>query len=107
MTVDALLTRERELLEADPIALIRKGYLKIRDKAASLVPLVLNSTQNKILDLIQGRRRQGRPAFIFVLKARQLGVQSPARQACRRSKFPERPLDIQVQFREPPRRETT
>lgn len=70
--------KERECLEADPIALIRGGYLKIRDKAANLVPFTLNSTQKKIIDKIQERRRAGRPVFVFVLKARQLGISTLA-----------------------------
>ena len=74
LTDAEVIAKEKELFEADPIGLIRAGYLEIRDKDANLVPLLLNSTQLKINEKIQARRRQGRPVFIFVLKARQLGV---------------------------------
>ena len=69
---------EKKVFEADPIALIKAGFMKIRDKAANLVPFTLNSTQKKVVDKIQDRRRQGRPVFIFVLKARQLGISTLA-----------------------------
>jgi len=72
--IEKLLWREKELFEADPVGLLKRGYLMIRDKDANLIPLVLNSTQQKIVDALQARRRLGRPVFLFVLKARQLGV---------------------------------
>ena len=75
---DEVIAREREAFEADPMGLIKAGYLKIRDKSAMLVPLSENSTQRRINEAIQRRRRQGRPAFILVLKARQLGVSTDA-----------------------------
>ena len=78
LTDQEVILRQREAFEADPIALIKAGYLRIRDKAANLVRFELNSTQSKILEKIQERRRQERPAFIFVLKARQLGVSTLA-----------------------------
>lgn len=74
LTDQEVIEREREAFEADPIGLIKAGYLKIRDKEANLVPLTLNSTQMKIVDKIQARRKLERPVFLFVLKARQLGV---------------------------------
>lgn len=77
-TVEEVIAREKEAFEADPIGLIRAGYLEIRDKEANLVPLVPNSTQKKILDVIQNCRRQERPTFLFILKARQLGVSTLA-----------------------------
>jgi hypothetical protein len=73
-----VIDRERAAFEADPIGLIKAGYLKIRDKEANLVSLVLNSTQIKIIDKIQERRRLGRPIFLFILKARQLGISTLA-----------------------------
>ena len=74
----ALMEKEKCVFEADPIGLIRGGYFKIRNKAAELIPFIQNSTQKKIVDLIQGRRIKERPAMIFVLKARQLGVSTLA-----------------------------
>lgn len=74
LTDQEVMDRERAAFEADPIGLIKAGYLEIRDKDANLVPLVPNSTQKRIEEKIQERRRQGRPVFILILKARQLGV---------------------------------
>lgn len=73
-----IIEKEQRAFEADPIALIRAGYLKIRDKAGNLVPFILNSTQKKVIDKIQERRKQSRPIFMFVLKARQLGISTLA-----------------------------
>jgi len=73
-----VIAKEKFAFQADPVGLIKAGYLKIRDKSANLVPLVLNSTQKKILDKIQERRRAGRPVFLYILKARQLGVSTLA-----------------------------
>lgn len=68
------LEREKEMLEADPIAMIRAGYLEIRDKEGNMEPLVPNSSQARFLDTIQAQRKKHRPVFIFILKARQLGM---------------------------------
>jgi hypothetical protein len=73
-STEQLLNREKEFFEADPVGLVKSGYLMIRNKDGDLVPLVLNSTQLKIVEAVQDRRRKGRPALIFVIKARQLGV---------------------------------
>ena len=78
MTPQEVMEKEKTLFEADPMGLIRGKYLKIRNKAAELVPLEENSTQKKINDFIQKRRIQERPAMIVVLKARQLGVSTDA-----------------------------
>ena len=74
MTPQEVIAREKTLLEADPIILIKGGYIKIRNKASELVTFTLNSTQKKLTDLLQRRRLQQRPVFLFVLKARQMGV---------------------------------
>ena len=74
LNVEEILAREKKSFSADPPGLIKAGYLKIRDKSANFVPLKLNSTQLKINDKIQDRRRRGLPAKVLVLKARQLGV---------------------------------
>lgn len=78
LTDEEVIARERTAFEADPIGLIKAGYLKIRNKDASLVPLIMNSTQLLINEKIQARRRLGRPAFVLILKARQLGVSTYA-----------------------------
>lgn len=73
-STEDLLAKEKSIFEADPIGLIRRKYLFIRDRDGELTPLVPNSTQEKILAKIQERRREQRPVFMVVLKARQLGV---------------------------------
>jgi hypothetical protein len=78
LTDQEVIQREKEAFEADPIGLIKAGYLKIRNKAANLVPFTLNSTQRRAIEKIQGRRRQQRPVFLFVLKARQVGISTLA-----------------------------
>ena len=78
MTPQEVMAEEKRVFEADPMGLIRGKYLKIRNKAAELVPLIENSTQKIINDKIQGRRMKGRPAMVIILKARQLGVSTDA-----------------------------
>lgn len=78
MTDQEVIERQRTAFESDPIGIIKSEYLKIRDKAGNLVPFVMNSTQKKIIDKIQARRKEQRPVFIFVLKARQLGISTLA-----------------------------
>jgi hypothetical protein len=79
ITQEQVIAREKMLLEADPIGLIKGGYLRIRDKKTEdIIPFVLNTTQNRIVDLIQKKRLQDLPVFLFVLKARQMGVSTLA-----------------------------
>jgi hypothetical protein len=78
VTPQEAIQEEKRIFEADPMLLVKGGYLKIRNKSAELVPLTENSTQKKINDLIQDRRRKGRTAMVLVLKARQLGVSTDA-----------------------------
>jgi hypothetical protein len=78
LTDEEVIAREKEAFNLDPIALIKIGYLKIRDKESNLVPFKPNSSQNRILEKIQERRRAGRPANIIVLKSRQVGVSTVA-----------------------------
>lgn len=73
-SVKDLLRKEKDIIEADPIVVIKRGYLTIRNKDADLVPLIPNSTQLRFLDTIQRQRRKGRPTFIYVIKARQVGI---------------------------------
>lgn len=77
-SVRELLQKEKELYEADPIGMIKRGFLMIRDKDANLSPLVPNSTQARFIETIQAKRRKGQPTFIFAVKARQLGVSTIA-----------------------------
>jgi hypothetical protein len=58
----------------DPFWLIEHGYLWIKTKDGELIPLELNPTQKKILAQIRQLMAEGKPARIWVLKARQTGV---------------------------------
>lgn len=77
-TVAENLQYEKELFEADPIGMIRRGFLEIRTGESEPVPLVPNSTQEKIIRTVQDRRKKELPVFLFILKARQLGVSTLA-----------------------------
>ena len=67
--------KEKEAFEADPIGLIKAGYLWIKTKSGDLIPWKhLWSTQKKIIDTIQCQLRKGVPVRIVILKARQLGT---------------------------------
>lgn len=48
-------------------------YLKIKNKAAKIVPFVLNQPQAKLYDAIKSQAEQGKPQRLIVLKARQMG----------------------------------
>lgn len=71
---DHVRMKEQKLFEADPVGLLKAGYLWIKDNDGNLRPLTLNSTQKKLVDTIQDKRRQGLPVRIVILKARQLGT---------------------------------
>ncbi len=70
----AALIHEREMMKADPLGLIRGGYLRIKTKDMDIIPFMPNSSQNRILDAIQKARKAHKPVRIAVLKARQMGV---------------------------------
>lgn len=78
----AALIHERELFKADPIGLIKGGYLRIKTKDASgneeLAPFMPNSSQLRTLDIIQSQRRAKQPIRIVVLKSRQMGTSTLA-----------------------------
>jgi hypothetical protein len=78
LTDAEIFAKEIDVFETDPMALVKSGYLKIRDKSANLVSFTLNSTQKMIVEKIQKRRAKNRPVFLFVLKARQLGISTLA-----------------------------
>ncbi|MEG2938606.1 MAG: hypothetical protein RR829_00115 [Oscillospiraceae bacterium] len=50
-----------------------ESQLRIKDKKAQLIPFRLNEAQNKLYEVIKSRHRQGKPARIIILKARQMG----------------------------------
>lgn len=68
------LLKERELLKADPIAIIKGGYLRIKDKSGNLMSFRPNKVQATVLEAIQSRRRARLPVRIAILKGRQFGV---------------------------------
>ena len=51
-----------------------KKYLKIKDKFAKIVPLILNKAQEIVLSKIEDQIRRGVPIRLLVLKARQKGI---------------------------------
>lgn len=65
---------EQKGFEADPVALLKGGYLTIKTKDGDLLPFKPNSTQKKLLDVVQRQRKLGLPVRICILKARQLGT---------------------------------
>lgn len=65
---------EKKMLEADPVAILKLGYLKIKTKEGDLVPFELNSSQARIVEAIQAQRRLGLPVRIVILKSRQMGT---------------------------------
>lgn len=68
------LKKEAELLKADPVGLIRGGYLRIKDKEGNLIQFLPNKVQNRILDIIQVQRKRRLPVRLLILKGRQFGV---------------------------------
>ena len=52
--------------------------LKIRDKDAKVVPLLLNGPQKKLYDALAAQNRAGKPMRAIVLKARQMGFSTLA-----------------------------
>lgn len=48
-------------------------FLKIRDKNASLISLILNPPQMRLYEIFREQWKQGKPVRIIILKARQMG----------------------------------
>lgn len=48
-------------------------FVKIRDKDANIVPLILNTAQRRLLALVLKLERQNVPIRVVILKARQMG----------------------------------
>ena len=61
----------RELLYSLPDALFRR--LLIRNKGSALEPLILNTGQRRLLEVVRKQREAGQPVRIVLLKARQFG----------------------------------
>jgi hypothetical protein len=51
-----------------------ESFLKIRNKEANIVPLVLNRGQRYVMDIVEQDIRDNRPMRYIVLKARQMGI---------------------------------
>jgi hypothetical protein len=51
-----------------------EAHLKIKNKKARIVPLILNKPQLKLYAALQGQHRQRKPQRAIVLKARQEGI---------------------------------
>lgn len=47
--------------------------LKIKKKSGEISPLIFNRAQQKLYDVVQAQRSQGKPVRVIILKARQLG----------------------------------
>lgn len=71
---EQILKDEKLMVERNPLNLIEYEYLKIKTKEGKLIPLKNNKAQNLLFKLIKDRRKQGKPCFIWILKARQEGV---------------------------------
>ena len=48
-------------------------YIKIRDKAGSIIDFTLNEPQQRLYDIIKEQKKQKKPVRIIILKARQMG----------------------------------
>lgn len=68
-------------IEANPFELIWRGYIWIRSKDASLIPLVPNDEQAEVVREFEEAYRTGTPIRWVVLKPRQVGM-STIIEAC-------------------------
>ena len=50
-----------------------ESFLKIRTKNGRIIPFKPNEPQKRLLSVIEGERKAGRPVRIIILKARQMG----------------------------------
>jgi hypothetical protein len=55
------------------LAYFSENCLKIKDKNSNIVPLVFNSSQKRLDNLILEAEKIGQPVFVLILKARQIG----------------------------------
>lgn len=72
--VNQILLEERRCASLDPMYIINAGYLRIKNKKALMVPLILNFAQKKLAGVIRERRLQKRPVRVAILKGRQFGI---------------------------------
>ncbi len=64
---------EKKIFSDNPPSLIKTGYLKIKTKMATRIPLEMNAVQRKIESAITVQRKKKQPVRIAVLKFRQGG----------------------------------
>lgn len=64
---------EKELIQREPLELVRSGKLSIRTKSGEIKPFIPNFAQKIVLEKIQQRINEKKPVRIRLLKARQLG----------------------------------
>lgn len=69
-----ILLQERRICQQDPMTLLRMGYMYIRTKQKTLVPLIPNAVQNMVLAEIRRLRIAKKPVRIAILKGRQFGI---------------------------------
>jgi len=69
-----VLEQEKKVCYLDPIALLKIGYLKIKNKDQKLVPFVLNEVQLQVLNIIRNCRISKKPIRVCILKGRQFGI---------------------------------
>jgi hypothetical protein len=65
---------EQTLVFLDPLVLVRNGFLNIKTKQGQIIPLILNSTQVKVLNKIEELLAEHKPIRLWILKARQSGI---------------------------------
>ncbi len=53
-------------------------FLKIRTKSGDIAAFKLNNPQKRLLEIIEGEKRAGKPVRIIILKARQMGFSTLA-----------------------------
>ncbi len=69
-----LLKDEAELVKLRPLDLIDCGYLYIKTKSGDLIPLKLNTAQQKYDAYVRKSRAEKKPIRMWILKSRQLGI---------------------------------
>lgn len=65
---------EKDVFEADPIALLKAGFLSIKTKDGEMQRFRPKACQLRVLDKIQEKRKLGVPVRGIILKTRQTGI---------------------------------
>ena len=69
-----ILKDEIVMAEHNPLWIVRGGFLYIKTKDAKLVQLKLNTSQEKVLKVIEKHLKENKPLKMWILKYRQGGV---------------------------------